>query len=420
MIEKHKILILISFSGLIGCNPEKIKIGEAYSVGETPASIIEVQDKQDPFVNALKTEMVDLPGHDDLIFDWKKKIGFASGMDGWIWILDFQTGKAEAWVKPPVNPAGMQFSDSDKNRILFCASRLGGESYDENSRVGLYEVEIETGKVRPIVTDLPKLEKEEFDKVYTISERPKYSLKNLNRTNARPFSLCNDLAISKDGNRIYISEPFERDNAAMGSGAVPEAIGLYPHGKLWMYDRKNDSISLVLNGFTFVDGILIDEFGPNDETSVIFTETTKFRIIRAFLSGKKQGTSEILFENLPGLADGLERDDQGRIWTGIIKRRSGLVNFVHKNPWIKPLILSIPQGILPISHNTGLLVIDSTGKKPLYYSLHDGSKIADISVAVPSGGRIYFPSFDRKSRGLFSLSIESLPIQDRTAASAND
>ncbi|AYV55053.1 SMP-30/gluconolaconase/LRE-like region [Leptospira kmetyi] len=410
MKEKLYILIfLCTFTG-IACNSEKIKIGDSYRLGETPSEILKVESARDPFLNGMKTEMNDLPGHDDLIFDSDQRIAFASGMDGWIWKLDFKTGKAEAWLKPPVNPAGMQFANANKEKILVCASRLGGEKYEDAQKVGLYELDIRTKAVKPLVLDLPKTETRIFEKVYISSERPKISAKDLNASNSRPFSLCNDLAVSKDGNRIYISEPFEREGAAMGSGAVPEAIGLYPHGKLWMYDRKTDSISLILNGFTFVDGILIEQNSAGEEESVVFTETSKFRIVRAFLSGDKAGTSEILFENLPGLADGLERDDRGRIWVGIIKRRSSLINLVHANAWLKPFLLSLPQKILPISKKTGILVLDSKAQKPLYYFMHDGSKIADISVSVPFEGRVYFPSFDKTSRGLFSLSIADLNL----------
>ncbi|TGN21064.1 SMP-30/gluconolactonase/LRE family protein [Leptospira idonii] len=406
-IYSNKLILLTIVVCGIGCNSQGIKIGKAYEFGDVPVPITEIERKDDPFSN-LKVEMADLPGHDDLIFDAGKGVGFASGMDGWIWKLDLKTGKASQWIQPPMNPAGMSYSNRNKDKIVFCASRLGGDSYEETQRVGLYEVEIATKTIRPLLLDLPKTEQEDFEKIYSVSERKTFSLSQLNSSNSRPFSLCNDLAVSEDGNRIYISEPFERKDAAMGSGAVPEAIGLYPHGKLWFYDRKKGTISLALSGFTFVDGILLEE--NRSEESVVITETTKFRILRAYLSGKNQGKFEVLFENLPGLADGLERDEQGRIWTGIIKKRSGLINFVHRNPWLKPFLLSIPQSILPVSKKTGILVLDKDGKRALYYSMHDGSKVRDISVAVPFERRAYFPSFDKSSRGLFSLSYEDLGI----------
>ncbi|TGN07951.1 SMP-30/gluconolactonase/LRE family protein [Leptospira ilyithenensis] len=407
-----KIVFYITvLSAFTYCSTGNVKVGDKYLLGDVPKEISSVESKNDPFLTKLQVDMKELVGHDDLIFDSDLQLGYASGMDGWIWKLDFQKGIAEKWVKPPVNPAGMSYSGAAKDKILFCASRLGGESYSEKDRVGLYEVEIKTKIIQALVTNLPKTDKQEFEKVYLSEERKTIRQNQLDSSNSRPFSLCNDLAVSKDGKRIYITEPFEREDASMGSGAVPEAIGLYPHGKLWLYDREKDSISLVLNGFTFIDGILLEE-GKAGEESVIFTETTKFRILRADISGNNKGKVQVLFENLPGLADGLERDEKGRIWVGIIKPRSGLVNFVHRNPWIKSFLLSLPQKLLPIAKKTGILVLDRTGERALYYVMHDGTKIRDISVAVPYGKKAYFPVFDKTSRGLYSVPLETFLLGD--------
>ncbi|MDF3822033.1 SMP-30/gluconolactonase/LRE family protein [Leptospira sp. 96542] len=393
----------ILFFFLISCNRDNIRIGKSHELGAIPDDILNVQQKSDPFLMNLKVDMLDLPGHDDIIFDGKNNIAYASGMDGWIWKLNFREEKATQWIKTPVNPAGMQFANSEKNKILVCASKLGGESYNANDRVGLYEIDTKTKTTTPLIIDLPITVDPEPNFIAKKSNRLKFKLKDLNAQNSRPFALCNDLAVSADGNRIYLTEPFVRENASMGSGAVPEAIGLYPHGKLWMYDRKENSISLMLDGFTFIDGILLESNNLNVEESVLFTETTKFRIIRAYIAGWKEGDFEVLHENLPGLADGMERDDKGNIWVGIIKRRSGVMNFLHNNSWLKSFVLSLPQKLLPISKQTGILALSPDAKKPLYYVMHDGSKITDISVAVPFKDRIYFPSFDKKSKGLYSM-----------------
>lgn len=400
---------IILFTLALNCNSDKIKIGPAFELGETPDSIETVKATADPFYKGLTAVATDLPGHDDVIFDDAQN-AYASAMDGWIWKIDLNAGTAEQWVRPPVNPAGMRFASAQKDSILVCASRLGGESYTEDQAVGLYEVQTEDGSIRPLVTRLPIVSSEPLEHVYSPTERPQMALDALNQTNSRPFALCNDMAVSADGLRVYITEPFERPDAAMGSGAVPEAIGLFPHGRLWMLDRKKETISLILTGFTFVDGILVEQAMNGPEESVIFSETTKFRLIRAFIDGQEAGTSQVLFADLPGLADGLDRDEQGRIWVGILKRRSALINFVHRHPGLKPVLLAIPQSILPVSADTGILVLDEKAERPLYYLMHDGSKIRDISVAVPHAGRVYLPSFDKKSRGLLSVSIADLPI----------
>ena len=64
------------------------------------------------------------------------------------------------------------------------------------------------------------------------------------------------------------------------------------------------------------------------ENAIFFTETTKFRIHKTYFTGKKAGTSELIWDNLPGLPDGMDRDINGNIWVGIIKERSSLINWV--------------------------------------------------------------------------------------------
>lgn len=404
-----RITPIILFTLALNCNSDNIKIGPAFELGETPDSIEAVKATSDPFLKGLTVTAMALPGHDDVIFDDAQN-AYASAMDGWIWKIDLNAGTAEQWVRPPVNPAGMRFASVQKDSILICASRLGGESYTDDQSVGLYEVKTADGSIRPLVTQLPIVKNEPLEHVYSLTERPLAALEDLNPTNSRPFALCNDMTVSADGMRVYISEPFERPDAAMGSGAVPEAIGLFPQGRLWMLDRKNETISLILTGFTFVDGILIEQGSNGLEESVLFTETTKFRLIRAYIDGQKAGKSQVVFADLPGLADGLDRDEHGRIWVGILKKRSALINFVHRHPGLKPTLLAIPQSILPVSPDTGILVLDAMAERPLYYLMHDGSRIQDISVAVPHAGRVYLPSFDKKSRGLLSVSISELSI----------
>ncbi len=414
---KHVILIgavLLLALILLGGPPEGVRIGPAYTAGAVPASIQAVEAPGDPLATVRK-EIPQLPGHDDLVFASDGRTAYASGMDGWIWKLDLHHGTAEAWVRPPVNPAGMRFANAREDDLLFCASRLGGEEYGAENRVGLYEVNLRSAKVTPLLLDLPLGPDDDGEQVYAAARQSAVSLDEMNANNSRPFALCNDLAVSADGKRIYVTEPFVRPHAAMGSGAVPEAIGLYPHGKLWRFDREQRTVALVLDGFTFVDGILLEERNGEEE-SVLITETTKFRLLRAHLTGPRAGTTEVLFKDLPGLADGLDRDDDGRIWIGIIKKRSGLMNFVHANPWIKPLLLRIPQAMLPVSKTTGILVLDRHARQPLYFTMHDGSAVADISVAVPYSGRAYLPTFDRHARGLYSLSIDDIlnaPNQER-------
>lgn len=111
-------IIVLTFA--LNCNSDRIKIGPAFELGETPDSIETVKATADPFYNGLTAVATDLPGHDDVIFDDAQN-AYASAMDGWIWKIDLNAGTAEQWVRPPVNPAGMRFASVQKDSILVCA-----------------------------------------------------------------------------------------------------------------------------------------------------------------------------------------------------------------------------------------------------------------------------------------------------------
>jgi len=137
---------------------------------------------------------------------------------------------------------------------------------------------------------------------------------------SRDIAFCNDLDVSRDGRRIYFSEPFAWPGASMGGGAFREAIALGRNGRLWLVDLERGTVSLVAQDYTFIDGVLL-EYGPKPgarEQSVLVSETVKFRILRLDLDGTRD---EVLWDSLPGLPDGLDRDAQGRVWVGLVKTR---------------------------------------------------------------------------------------------------
>jgi sugar lactone lactonase YvrE len=160
---------------------------------------------------------------------------------------------------------------------------------------------------------------------------------------------------------------------------------------------------LIAQNFIFPDGILVEKSSTSTEETLLVSETIQFRILRLNIGGNNAGEWSIVQENLPGMPDGMDRDADGRIWVGIIKQRSPVIDWIHGHPWIKPFLLRLPADLMPVSAETSVMAFSKDGSTPLFYSLHDGSVLSDISVVVPGGNELFVAAFNREATGLFRM-----------------
>ncbi len=380
-----------------------------YVMTAPPAAVLAVRPARDDIAYTVTRTAFDLPGYDDVVLQEDRGRAFATGVDGVMWRIDFTTGMASRLLDVPLMPAGLRAVPNDADRLLFCAARYGGGEDNPAQVPGVYELNVETPAADEIAIRVPyppapaAPPPENEGTILTGAALHEVPIAALTDDNSRPIAFCNDLDVSADGRRIYFSEPFAYPGASMGPGAVPEAITLGTNGRLWRIDRARGTIALVAQGYTFLDGVLLEDDADGNELSVLITETPKFRILRLWLSGPRAGEDEIIWESLPGMPDGLDRDAAGRIWVGLYGERTAALTWVHAHPWIKPLLLRLPLALLPVPHATGILVLDPTATTPLYHVMHDGSRVREISVAVPGVDRVYLPSFARNNRGLVTM-----------------
>ena len=381
----------------IAAPPAELRFAGPTMLGPMPEALARVLAAEDEVGSGVRRIAETLPGYDDVVVLVDGTI-LASAMDGWIWRIDPSTGEANRFVDVPLMPAGLRLAQGDSDLVYFCSAILGGQSYPDEERVGLYSLRVSTREARAIVLDVPReTDSSEVAQVFSLDTPAQTD-------GFRPLAFCNDLDISSDGQRIYFSEPFAYPGASMGAGAVAQAIALGTNGRLWMHDRSSETTRLVARNFHFLDGILI-EHGPvgSREDSVLVTETTRFRIQRLFVDGPLAGRHDVLWDDLPGMPDGLDRDAEGNIWVGLLTLRSGVTDWLHANPWLKPLLVRLPVEWMPKGTSTAVLALDSNAAHALYLGLHDGSRVRDISVVIPAGDRLFLASFDPHQRGLISI-----------------
>lgn len=390
-------LLAVTVAWLQAAPPGELEIADAVEFGDMDPELEKLARSGDIIGSTGRRSAERLPGYDDVVALADESL-LASGMDGWIWRIDPITHDAEQWIDAPLMPAGMRRDPVDQDVIFFCSARLHGQDYPAHERVGLYSLTVSTKRVHPVVLDVPLDERSIDGPAVFAADVP------TKPSEERPLAFCNDLDVSSDGQRIYFSEPFAYEGASMGGGAFAEAIALGRNGRLWMHDRETGSTRLIAHGFHFLDGVLIEPAADGGrEPSILITETTHFQIQRLTLRGPGAGKHEIIWRDLPGMPDGMDRDAEGHIWIGLLSLRSPTTNWVHSHPWIKPLLLRLPTALIPKGESTGLLALDSRAERPLFLALHDGSFVRDISVAIPVGDRIHLASFDPHQRGLVSI-----------------
>jgi sugar lactone lactonase YvrE len=296
------------------------QIPPKFIVGPIPQSIIDVKTDNDFIYDTVKTIAPEIGGYDDVLLEEDKGIAYTTGRDGWIWKVDLKAETGKRFVDVPVMAAGLHRIPGEKTKIITTNSRRGGATYPESEKVGLYTLDLANKKVTALVTRVPHSVNPSKATVYATDKQKRVRVDSLNESNSRLLALCNDAAVSADGKRIYFTESYVTEGATMGGpAAIGTIIMLGNTGNLWMYDAEDQTVGLVGHGYAFTDGILMEGDGKGPEESVLLTDNVRFELHRVHLAGARAGESEVLWKDLPGLADGMRRDSKGRIWVTVVR-----------------------------------------------------------------------------------------------------
>lgn len=375
------------------------------------SSIMSIKSEGDPIKQHVTINGKQLPAQDEILLQEDLNRAFVASIDGWIWKVDLETNVAEPFVKTPLLPGGMVFHPKDQDIIYMCLSRGKDHLDTEKDIPGIYELKISTKKIRKIGTRLPlanrsiEPKKGQIGIFYPWNQEKKFRLSDLNETNSRNIEKADDIAISRDGERIYFTEPYDHPNSILGvsSQSKHEVLTLGRNGHLWKYDLKDNTASLIAHQYTYLDGILLEYSDQKTESSILLNELSMSRLIRLHLTGDKFGNDEIVIDGLPGFPDGMDRDPQGRIWIALPVERSKLITWLHKHPFWKHLVLYIPESLLPVSKKTGILSLSPNGNKPIYYAMHDGSLFSHIIVVVPGKKKLYLAVYQEGFKGFVNM-----------------
>ncbi len=162
-----------------------------------------------------------------------------------------------------------------------------------------------------------------------------------------PLKYADDVAVSQDGQTIYLSDASTKFGAEAWGGTLPASkVDLMEHGghgRIIEYRRDTGRARTLVRGLQFANGVALSESGDR----LIIAETGMYRLLVHHLEGDKAGQTEVLIDNLPGFPDNVERGRQGRFWVGLVSARSPPLDKMASQPWLRKLAQRLPKALRP-------------------------------------------------------------------------
>ena len=173
-----------------------------------------------------------------------------------------------------------------------------------------------------------------------------------------------------------------------------------PNGRLLAYDPKTSRSRTVLRELHFANGVAVSP----DGSFVLVAETSKYRVMRVWLTGSRQGQSEVFIDNLPGFPDGISSNGRDKFWLALVAPRNKVLDAILPYPFLRKVVSRLPKFLQPAAqHYSFVLGLDSEGR--VVENLQDPTPncYAEIANVVEHDGALYFGSIAESTVGKYSL-----------------
>jgi len=237
-----------------------------------------------------------------------------------------------------------------------------------------------------------------------LSIDPQANISVLSRSaEGQAFAFCDDLDIAADG-KIYFTDASSKWTH---SDYDMDLLETRPYGRLLVYDPDSQSTSVLARDLYFANGVALS----HDEDFVLVNETWRYRVMRYWIKGPKQGELDVFIDNLPGFPAGISADNQGRLWLALATERKADLDAIHPYPWLKNLVTKLPEFLQPQAARFGFVLgLDQQGKVIANLQDPSGEHLYEITSVQEHGGYLYFGSLSNDRIGRLPIS-KAFPSQ---------
>jgi len=184
----------------------------------------------------------------------------------------------------------------------------------------------------------------------------------LTRTDDVDIRYIDDLAIAPNG-MIYLSDASTKFSAKRWGGTLPASLlDLMEHGRygrIIEFSPSSGESREIMSGLSFANGVAIDESGD----FMLVIETGEYRVWKYWLSGERQGFSDVISSGFPGFPDNIHKGQNGRFWLGLTAPRSSVLDQLADKPFMRKIVQRFPEFLRPKVLPYGMVIaIDGEGK----------------------------------------------------------
>jgi sugar lactone lactonase YvrE len=226
-----------------------------------------------------------------------------------------------------------------------------------------------------------------------------------------------DAVVVAGNGRIYFTDATRRFSSRELGTFEAALLDIMEHsctGRVLEYQPSTRTQRLVMEGLCFPNGLALSA----DGSRLFIAETGVYRIWKVDVAAQALNASAlardpsnpeatVILANLPGFPDNLTHSADGRLWVGLSKPRSAVIDDMSSHPRLRAMSLRLPRALLPVPKAYGhVIAFDENGR--VLVDLQDPSgRIPETSGATLHDGRLYVHSLHGDAFGVLPEPVTS-------------